>query len=128
MTPPSPSRVLITGVSNPLGAEVARRLAPRVPSLFGCDVADPVSANEDMDFVHADMRQSVIGKLVRRLRIDTVVHLAVIVDSGREDRATRHPGLRSAKSCASCSSSIRSRVIDDSPRLSDAISSARTDG
>src|SRR6266699_1172922 len=87
MTPHVPSRVLITGVSNPLGAEVARRLAPQVPWLFGCDVDDPVSANEDMDFVHADMRQSVIGKLVRRLRIDTVVHLAVIVDSGRGYRA-----------------------------------------
>src|SRR5206468_2768114 len=88
MTPHRPRRVLITGVSNPLGAEVARRLAPQVPWLFGCDVDDPVSANEDMDFVHADMRQSVIGKLVRRLRIDTVVHLAVIVDSGRGRRAS----------------------------------------
>src|ERR1700687_6330524 len=31
----TPRRVLITGVSNPLGAEVARRLAPQVPYLFG---------------------------------------------------------------------------------------------
>ena len=85
MTPPS--RVLITGVSNPLGAEVARRLAPHVPHLFGCDVADPISAVEDMDFVHADTRLSVIGKLVRRLHIDTVVHLAVMVDSPREERS-----------------------------------------
>ncbi len=79
--PPAPSRVLVTGVSNPLGAEVARRLAPQVPHLFGCDIADPISALEEMDFVHADTRLSVIGKLVRRLRIDTVVHLAVMVDS-----------------------------------------------
>jgi len=52
-----------------------------VSSLFGCDVADPASALEEMDFVHADTRQSVIGKLVRQLRIDTVVHMAVTVDS-----------------------------------------------
>ena len=67
-----PNRVLITGVSNPLGAEVARRLAPQVPFLFGCDVADPVSALEEMDFVHADTRHAVIAKLIRQLRIDTV--------------------------------------------------------
>ncbi|HKW06429.1 MAG TPA: NAD-dependent epimerase/dehydratase family protein [Candidatus Dormibacteraeota bacterium] len=85
MTPPS--RVLVTGVSNPLGAEVARRLAPQVPYLFGCDVSDPMSAVEEMDFVHADTRLSVIGKLVRRLHIDTVVHLAVMVDSPREERS-----------------------------------------
>ena len=82
-----PSRVLITGVSNPLGAEVARRLAPQVPYLFGCDISDPISAVEEMDFVHADTRLSVIGKLVRRLHIDTVVHLAVMVDSPQEERS-----------------------------------------
>ena len=87
MSPASPRRVLITGVSNPLGAEVARRLAPQVPYLFGCDVADPISALEEMDFVHADTGHAVIGKLVRQLHIDTVVHLAVTVDSAREDRA-----------------------------------------
>jgi len=86
MIPARPSRVLITGVSNPLGAEVARRLAPQVPFLFGCDVADPVSALEDMDFVHADVRHAAIGKLIRQLDIDTVVHLAVMVDAHRDDR------------------------------------------
>jgi UDP-glucose 4-epimerase len=82
-----PQRILITGVSNPLGAEVARRLAPQVPYLFGCDVSDPISAVEEMDFVHADTRLSVIGKLVRQLRIDTVVHLAVMVDSPPSERS-----------------------------------------
>lgn len=82
----TPNRVLVTGVSNPLGAEVARRLAPQVPYLFGCDIADPISALEEMDFVHADTRLSVIGKLIRQLRIDTLVHLAVMVDSPRDER------------------------------------------
>jgi UDP-glucose 4-epimerase len=92
---PSPSarRVLITGVSNPLGAEVARRLAPLVPNLFGCDINDPVSALEEMDFVHADTCHAVIGKLVRQLHIDTVVHMAVSVDSAREDRAAHETNV-----------------------------------
>ena len=81
VSPFQPRRVLITGVSNPLGAEVARRLAPQVPFLFGCDVADPVSALEEMDFVHADTRHAAIAKLIKQLHIDTVVHLAVTVDS-----------------------------------------------
>jgi UDP-glucose 4-epimerase len=127
MPPASPSRVLITGVSNPLGAEVARRLAPQVPWLFGCDVSDPVSANEDMDFVHADMRQSVIGKLVRRLRIDTVVHLAVIVDSGREDRATHETNVIGTMNvlagCAGPSSTVKRLVV----KSSQAVYGARPD-
>jgi UDP-glucose 4-epimerase len=87
MTSLRPNRVLITGVSNPLGAEVARRLAPQVPHLFGCDVKDPMSALEEMDFVHADTRHVAIGKLIRRLNVDTVVHLAVMVDSPRDERS-----------------------------------------
>src|SRR4030088_453271 len=89
----APRRVLITGVSNPLGAEVARRLAPQVSFLFGCDVADPVRAFEEMDFVHADTRHAAIAKLIRQLRIDTVVHMAVTIDSAREDRASHESNV-----------------------------------
>jgi UDP-glucose 4-epimerase len=110
--------VLITGVSNPLGAEVARRLAGQVPSLFGCDIADPVSAIEEMDFVHADTRQSVIGKLVRQLRIDTVVHMAVRIDSASEDRAAHETNVIGTMNvltgCASPSSPVRRLVVKSS--------------
>ena len=113
-----PSRVLITGVSNPLGAEVARRLAPQVPFLFGCDVADPVSALEEMDFVHADTRHAAIGKLVRQLRIDTVVHLAVMVDSPNEERAIHETDVIGTMNvlvgCAAPSSSVRKLVVKSS--------------
>jgi UDP-glucose 4-epimerase len=114
----APQRVLITGVSNPLGAEVARRLAPHVPTLYGCDVADPVSALEEMDFVHADTRQSVIGKLVRQLRIDTLVHLAVVVDSAPEDRASHETNVIGTMNvlagCAAPSSPVHRLVIKSS--------------
>ena len=114
----TPRRVLITGVSNPLGAEVARRLATQVPALFGCDVADPVSAIEEMDFVHADTRQSVIGKLVRQLRIDTVVHMAVTVDSAAEDKATHETNVIGTMNvlagCAGPSSPVKRLVVKSS--------------
>ena len=121
MTPHSPGRVLITGVSNPLGAEVARRLAPQVPHLFGCDVADPVSALEEMDFVHADTRLSVIGKLVRQLRIDTVVHLAVMVDSPRDERSIHETDVIGTMNvlvgCAAPSSPVRRLVVKSSQAI-----------
>jgi UDP-glucose 4-epimerase len=115
---PGPRRVLITGVSNPLGAEVARRLAPQVPYLFGCDVADPVSALEDMDFVHADTRHATIAKLVRQLRIDTIVHMAVTVDSAREDRAAHETNVIGTMnvlvSCTGPSSPVERLVVKSS--------------
>jgi UDP-glucose 4-epimerase len=121
MTPesrPGPRRVLITGVSNPLGAEVARRIAPQVPHLFGCDVADPVSALEEMDFVHADTRHAVIGKLVRQLHIDTVVHMAVTVDSAQEDRADHETNVIGTMNvligCAGPSSPVERLVVKSS--------------
>jgi UDP-glucose 4-epimerase len=117
----TPQRVLVTGVSNPLGAEVARRLAPQVPFLFGCDVADPVSALEQMDFVHADTRLSVIGKLVRQLQIDTVIHLAVMVDSPREERSIHETDVIGTMNvlvgCAAPSSPVRKLVVKSSQAI-----------
>ena len=118
LTPHTPERVLITGVSNPLGAEVARRLAAEVPTLFGCDVADPVSAVEAMDFVHADTRHAVIGKLVRQLHIDTVVHMAVKVDSHGDDRTAHETNVIGTMNvltgCAGPSSPVRRLVVKSS--------------
>ena len=117
----TPSRILITGVSNPLGAEVARRLAGQVPYLFGCDVVDPISAVEEMDFVHADTRLSVIGKLVRQLRIDTVVHLAVAVDPPHDDRSVHETNVIGTMNvlvgCTGRSSSVRKLVVKSSQAI-----------
>src|SRR5260370_35738166 len=104
MTLPRPNRVLVTGVSNPLGAEVARRLAPHVPHLYGGDLRDPISALEEMDFVHADTRHVAIGKLIRQLNVDTVVHLAMMVDSPRDERSIHETdGIETMNSLCGCS-------------------------
>jgi len=118
MTPARPNRVLVTGVSNPLGAEVARRLAPQVPYLFGCDVHDPISALEEMDFVHADVRHAAIGKLVSRLQIDTVVHLAVMVDSPHAERSIHETDVIGTMNllvgCSGPSSRVRRLIVKSS--------------
>jgi UDP-glucose 4-epimerase len=89
-----------------------------VPYLFGCDVADPISALEEMDFVHADTCHAVIGKLVRQLRIDTVVHLAVTVDSAREDRAGHETNVIGTMNvlagCTGPASPVESLVVKSS--------------
>jgi UDP-glucose 4-epimerase len=86
--------------------------------VFGCDVADPLSALEEMDFVHADTRQSVIGKLVRQLHIDTVVHMAVTVDSARDDRAEHETNVIGTMNvlvgCAGPSSPVERLVVKSS--------------
>jgi UDP-glucose 4-epimerase len=119
--PFKPRRVLVTGVSNQLGSEVARRLAPHVDQLFGCDVADPVAALEEMDFVHADTRLSVIGKLIRQLSVDTVVHLAVVVDSPYDDRTIHETDVIGTMNvlvgCAGGSSSVRRLVVKSSQAI-----------
>jgi UDP-glucose 4-epimerase len=121
MSFPQPSRVLVTGVSNPLGAEVARRLAPHVPHLFGCDVHDPISALEEMDFVHADVRHAAIGKLVRQLQIDTVVHLAVMVDSPSDQRSIHETDVIGTMNvlvgCSGRSSRVRRLIVKSSQAI-----------
>ncbi len=117
----TPSRVLITGVSNPLGAEVARRLASHVPYLFGCDVKDPISALEEMDFVHADTRHTAIGKLIRQLRVDTVVHLAVMVDSPKDERSIHETDVIGTMNvlmgCSGPSSTVRRLIVKSSQAI-----------
>jgi UDP-glucose 4-epimerase len=116
-----PNRVLITGVSNPLGAEVARRLAPQVPHLFGCDVKDPISALEEMDFVHADTRHAAIGKLVRQLNVDTIVHLAVMVDSPRDERSIHETDvigmMNVLAGCSAPSGRVRRLIVKSSQAI-----------
>ena len=98
MAPFRPNRVLVTGVSNPLGAEVARRLAPQVPHLFGCDVGDPVSALEEMDFVHA-----------------------VMVDSPHDERSIHETDVIGTMNllvgCAAPSSPVRKLVVKSSQAI-----------
>jgi UDP-glucose 4-epimerase len=77
-------RVLITGVSTRLGTELARRLErdPSVEYVAGLDVRPPRARLERTDFIDADIRSPVIGKLIPQTGIDTVVHNQIVRQPG----------------------------------------------
>lgn len=90
----SPVRVLVTGGGGYLGRQVIAALAQAGPASDGgivcLDVREmpPEQRLDGVDYASADIRDPGLADLLRRHRIDTVVHLAAIVTPGRRsDRA-----------------------------------------
>lgn len=114
----SPQRVLITGVARFWGLELAERLErdPRIEHIVGVDVREPADELERTDFVRADLRHSLIGKLVRTLGIDTVVHTNVIVDPRRTSARVAHETnvigtMNLLAACSGADSPVRKLVV-----------------
>lgn len=88
MSPLSPKVVLVTGVSRFLGGHLAARLAadPSVDRVLGVDtVAPPRDLLRRMgraEFVRADIRNPLIGKVISKAQVDTVVHASVSANPG----------------------------------------------
>jgi UDP-glucose 4-epimerase len=116
-------RVLITGVADRLGAELARGLQddPEVGEVYGIDVRDPRRPLGRTEFVHADTRHSVIAKLVRELRIQVVVHCAVVthqVESIRSMHETNVIGTMNVlAACAGETSPVEHVVVKSSTAI-----------
>jgi UDP-glucose 4-epimerase len=85
-------RVLVTGVSRWWGALTVQRLVEdeSVEEVIGIDTEEPHSDLGDADFLKVDIRHSLIGKLVRSVGIDTVVHTQTTVDSFQQDARRAH--------------------------------------
>jgi UDP-glucose 4-epimerase len=77
-------RVLITGVATRLGTELARRLErdPAVEYVAGVDVRPPRGRLERTDYIDADIRSPIIGKLIPQTEVDTVVHNQIVRQPG----------------------------------------------
>jgi UDP-glucose 4-epimerase len=77
-------RVLITGVATRLGTELARRLErdPSVEYVAGLDVRPPRARLERTEFIDADIRNPVIGRLIPQCEVDTVVHNQIVRQPG----------------------------------------------
>src|SRR5690348_11373734 len=72
--------VLVTGVSRYLGGLFARRLSndPSVERILGVDVVPPRHSIGRAEFVRADIRNPMIGRIMAQAAVDTVVHMNVI--------------------------------------------------
>src|SRR5205807_8250040 len=117
-------RVLITGVSRFWGAELAQHLEPNplIEQIVGVDVREPTRELSRTDFVRADIRHSLIGKLVRALGIDTVVHTNLIVDPRRTSARIAHETnvigtMNLLAACSGADSPVRKLVVKSSTAI-----------
>jgi UDP-glucose 4-epimerase len=85
-------RVLVTGVARWWGALLVQRLVedPSVAEVIGIDTREPRYDLGRADYLKLDVRHSLIGKLVRAVGIDTVVHTMTRVDSFDMDQRRAH--------------------------------------
>jgi UDP-glucose 4-epimerase len=117
-------RVLITGISRFWGCELAMRLEadPDVEQIVGVDVREPSRDLARTDFVRADIRHSLIGKLVRALGIDTVVHANLIVDPRRTSARVAHETnvigtMNLLAACSGADSPVKKLVVKSSTAI-----------
>jgi UDP-glucose 4-epimerase len=90
--PSKKRRILVTGVARWWGALVVQRLVddPDVAEVIGIDTREPRYDLGRADYLKLDVRHSLIGKLVRSVGIDTVVHTMTRVDSFDMDPRRAH--------------------------------------
>jgi UDP-glucose 4-epimerase len=70
--------VLVTGVADQLGGQLAAQLAadPSIDRVLGVDTAPPAVGNTRVEFVRTDIRGPKITKVIDSAKVDTVVHAA----------------------------------------------------
>lgn len=78
-----PRVVLVTGVARDLAGRVVRRLSedPSIERVIGVDLVAPAHPMGRGEFVRADIRSAVVGRLIVHAEVDTVVHMGVIATS-----------------------------------------------
>jgi UDP-glucose 4-epimerase len=77
-------RVLITGLASFWGGRVAQALEadPDVEVLIGVDTSAPTVELERTEYVRTDENHSILSRIVHAARIDTIIHLFLVVDPG----------------------------------------------
>jgi len=114
-------RILVTGVARWWGALVVQKLVedPDVAEVIGIDIREPRYDLGRADYLKLDIRHSLIGKLVRAVGIDTVVHTLTRIDSFDMDPARAHEmnvigTLNLLAGCAGEGSPVRRFILKSS--------------
>ncbi|TVP74956.1 MAG: NAD-dependent epimerase/dehydratase family protein [Nitriliruptor sp.] len=110
-------RVLLTGVSGQFGGLVARALEQRddVLEIVGIDVREPPNDLRRTEFVRADLRNPLVGRVLEAAAIDTVLHLSLTSQPGAAGGRTsmkEHNVIGTMQLMAACqASSVLRRVV-----------------
>jgi UDP-glucose 4-epimerase len=85
-------RVLITGLATFWGGRVAQALEadPTVDVIVGLDRFEPTVQLERTEYVRSDESYSILARIVKAARIDTIVHTFLVVDSTQMSSRTMH--------------------------------------
>ncbi len=85
-------RVLITGLGTFWGGRVAQALEndPNVDVIVGLDRFEPTVQLERTEFVRADQSYSILARIVRATKVDTILHTFLVVDSSQMSGRTLH--------------------------------------
>jgi UDP-glucose 4-epimerase len=114
-------RVLITGLAPFGGGRVAQALAadPSIDVIVGLDRHEPTVQLERTEYVRSDESYSILARIVKAARIDTIVHTFLVVDSTMMRARTMHEinviGTMNLFAAASApGSSVRDVVVKSS--------------
>jgi len=113
--------VLVTGVARYLGARFAKLISgdPAVDKVVGIDVIPPPFDIGRCEFVRADIRNPVLGKVIAGHGVDTVVHMNVLAtprEAGGRVPQKEINVIGTMQLLAACqkSKSVRSLVVKSS--------------
>jgi UDP-glucose 4-epimerase len=76
-------RVLVTGLGTFWGGRVAQRLEadPTVEVIVGLDREEPTVELERTEYVRSDENYSILSRIVKATKVDTIVHTFLVMDS-----------------------------------------------
>ena len=114
-------RVLVTGLGTFWGGRLAQMLErdPGVDVIVGLDRFEPTIALERTEFVRSDASYSILARIVKAAKIDTILHTFLVVDSTQMSGRTLHEinviGTMNLLAAASApESSVRNVVVKSS--------------
>jgi len=85
-------RVLLTGLATFWGGRVAQALEadPSVEVIIGLDRSEPTVELERTEYVRSDESYSILSRIVKATKVDTIVHTFLIVDSSAVSPSVMH--------------------------------------
>jgi UDP-glucose 4-epimerase len=116
-------RILVTGLGTYWGSRIAQRLEnePSVELVVGVDTRDPRLPLEKTEFVRADSSYSILQRIVRATKVDTILHTHLVVDSAGTTSRQLHEvnviGTMNLLAAAGAAGSTVSKVVVKSSTL-----------